>query len=118
VYIGAGGAIFINTYSYYKRLKYWTNWEYAYTVGGFGYKVKNQVYSSIKLTKDKVTVEYYEKAADQWHYLVKKKTPHSPSPGPAPAPAPARHTRYDRVLQGACVRICVYYVCAADSARH
>ncbi len=113
IYIGAGGAIFINTYSYYKRLKYWTNTDYSYTIGGLGYEVKNRQYSLIKLTKNKITVEYYDKKLDEWKYEVKEKGAY-PSPSPystpapvTPAPALTRHVRYDRALQGAYFCVCL-----------
>jgi hypothetical protein len=97
VYIGAGGAIFINTYTNYKRLKYWTNWRYVYTVGGLGYKNKNYKKETIKMTKDKVTVDYYDKEKNMWQYKVYTSPSMSPYPAPAPGPSP-----YTRMLQSAC----------------
>jgi hypothetical protein len=101
VYIGAGAAIFINTYSYYKRLKYWRNWDYTYTVGGMGYKVKPPMHTKevLKITKDKATVEYYDKGKGSWTYKVYKK--YSSGSG-----------GYARMLQGACVSACVTCVSA------
>lgn len=90
IYIGAGGAIFINTYSYYKRLRYWTNWKYTYTLGGYGTKKTYYPKSTIKMTKDKVTVEYYDKEKNYWSYKSYKKG--------------FEEHRYSRMLQGARLR--------------
>ena len=60
VYIGAGGAIFINSYYNYKRLRYWRNWLFTYTVGGTGYKTKTTPGEVVRITKDKITVDYVD----------------------------------------------------------
>lgn len=60
VYIGAGGAIFINSYTNYKRLRYWRTWQYTYTVGDYAYKTTNYPGEVVKITKDSITVDYVD----------------------------------------------------------
>lgn len=110
MYVGAGAAIFINTFSNYRRLKYWRNWDYFYTVGGYGWKLKKTdtygLQSTIKMTKNTITVETYDKAEHTWKYKTcvkgyNKTGCPTTAYKPLKVPTLAKPTDYTRMMQGA-----------------
>lgn len=107
MYVGAGAAIFINTYTNFRRLKYWTNWPYLYTVGGYGYKPKNEKKETITMTKNTIEVQYYDTVKHTWKYKsCTKGTSSAGCPTSSYKPGLATTVEepgaYTRMMQGGC----------------